>query len=156
MNMNLSISPFWVQCRSPMGDNAALYHSIFHWSQNIKWLCHVETTGRNCMEYTSCLVLLLVGSFLMKKKCNEDVLPYAMKLRIGPCSPHLIWQHHLTISRVEKWLPQFQLREQSKGWVPSVTPKLKCLEAKPEITPSTKAQKTGQNMLVKIRIRIKQ
>lgn len=150
--MNPSVSLFWVQWVIM----AALYHSIFHWTQNFKWLCHTEATGRNCIKCMSSFVLLPVGAFLMKKKCNGDGLPSAMKLRLGPCSPYRIWQHHLTINRVEKQLLQFQLCEQSKGWVPSFTPKLKCLEANPKITPTTSAQNTGKNMLVKIPIRIKQ
>lgn len=50
------------------------------------------------MGYVSSLVLLFMGSFLMKKNCTKDGFLYAVKLEIGLSSPHLISQHHLTIN----------------------------------------------------------
>lgn len=39
----------------------------------------IETAGRNCIEHMRSLALLLVGSVLIKKKCNGDGLPYAIE-----------------------------------------------------------------------------
>lgn len=132
MNMNFSISLFWVQCRSPLGDNGDTVDTApQHLPPTPKYW--IETMGRNYMGYVSSLVLLFMGSFLMKKK-NVPRMVFSMQWNLELVSVVHIWLVNTispsTSSRMERRLPQFHLGEQSKGQLLTFTPKSKHLEEK--------------------------